>query len=364
MLYQTIKRVCCLLTSLFLLSCNDHAGSALDEVTTVFTFSDFKDNKELIGEELHVDNLLYPGYLEVIPEENLLIALEMEGAFFGKVYTLDSLHFITQFIEKGKGPDAQLSTSSIQYVKEERVLYVGDVLKRQLYAYAVDSILSGLHPIRPIKVVDFHNEPIMKPIVLKGQRYVDLYSSFNTDSIASMGFYDLDGTLKEIAGTYPNDVSDFNPPEWLNVFMSGLNTSADGDKILLNYYFTDYLDMYGADGKLEKRVHGPDGFEPIFKRIKVGERFGNVQDKEKAKRGYAGVAHMSDSVLVLYNGGSVKEGDYHVEKMLSFDENLVPSIIYQLDKPIFYFDVDWSTNTIYGLTHKGENNIVRFNLNE
>ena len=331
--------------------------------TINYTISDFKTNRELLGEEQQTDSLFHPAAIKVIPDENLLIVLEMEGPFFGKVYTLDSLKFIRSFIEKGKGPNSQLSTSSIQYGTEEKVLYVGDIYKKKLFCYSIDSLLSSQGSAHPSEVIDFKNKEITKPITLRGNKIVDLYASYQEDSIGSLAFYDFDGKFSAKSGIYPFYEDTFKPFELLNVFISGLNTSENRDKIILNYYFTDYLDVYSSDGQLEKRIHGPDNFEPQFNSVKLGKFSANVPDKNNGRRAYAGKAIMRDKLFALYSGKLVKDSDYHAETILLYDNTLSPSTIYRLDKSIFDFDIDWSTNTIYGLSHIGENNVIKFNLN-
>lgn len=363
---RLIESWCFIVFSLFIVSaCTDRDGEGTFEKRT-FSFSDFNSKKTLNGKDILLDSLLYPASIEVIPERNLLIAVEMDAPFFGKVFTLDSMRYLTKFAEKGKSPNALLSVFGLQYVAHEEILYLSDIYGKKLFGYHIDSILSLVgSDIKPIKTVDFSDAEIMRPVPVGDEMYVDLYSNVESDSVAPLAFYNAEGQFVRKGGDYPSSTDKYNPIELFNVFMSGLNTSADGRKILVNYSFTDCLDIYDAEGQLEIRAQGPDVFEPVFRALEIGGVVNSLPDKDVARRGYLGSMRMKDDhVLALYSGKPVKDSDHHVETLLSFSDQLIPSTIYRLDKPIFYFDVDWSARKIYGLTHDLENNIVVFDLDD
>lgn len=340
-------------------SCKDKSYHTKDEVR--FSEIDFKNKKVLDGERLDLEMLYKPVYIQLIPNYNLLIAIEVDGDFFGKVYSLDSLQYIKSFIEKGKGPDAQLSTSTIQYSEEENLLYVADIYKRQLFAYEVDSLNDINTQSKPSKVIDFHSLEIMKPLVVTSDKIIDLYPSYHKDSISSLGFYNSNGDLKFHSGEYPLKSRDYEPFELLSVFISGLSVSKNKDKILLNYYYTDYLDVFDIDGNLEKRIKGPGNFEAEFEGRSIGEGR-SVFPGKKAHRAYSSNAKMNDSTLVLYNGNSVKNSDYHADKLFLLDEEFLPKTIYTLNQPIFTFDIDWSKGFLYGLSHQDEKTLIKYKL--
>lgn len=343
----------------FIVSCGEKDYSSKNEIN--FEKNDFKNLKTLEGKKIEIEKLFKPVYIQIIPKQNLLIAIEMDGDFFGKVFSLDSLNYIKSFIEKGKGPDAQLSTSTIQYSEEKNLLYVADIYKRQLFAYNVDSLNNNKSTSKPSEIIDFNNLEIMKPIVVGSEKIVDLYPSYLKDSVSSLGFYDPQGNFLFSSGSYPLKSKEYEPFELLSVFVSGITLSNDEDKVLLNYYFTDYIDVFDKDGNLEKRIKGPDNFEAEFQGRTVGEGRSVVPTK-KARRGYASNAKMNDSTLVLYNGNLVKDSDYHADKLFLFDKAFQPQTLFTLSQPIFTFDIDWATGTLYGLSHKDEKNLIKYKL--
>ena len=261
--------------------------------------------------------------------------------------------YIRSFIKKGKEDGEQLSTSNIQYYNKGEIIYVSDIYKRQLFSYSVDSLRCAQCSATPIDIIDFDSREIFKPVVLVDEKIVDLHSNYGADSIKSLSLFDLKGNSINEFGDYPiysNVAGNYEADQLINTYMSGLNTSEDYSKIMLNYLYADFIDIYDDKANLIKRLEGPGDIIPRFRTVNI--RGGKAAiPRRSTGRSYTGNMLMNEFLLVLYNGSIVDENDYHASKLFRFDSSFLPHTIYHLDYPIFTFDIDWTSKTIYGLAH-------------
>jgi hypothetical protein len=335
----------------------------LTKTHIVYAEKDFPTSKPLAGNAKVLEKSVMPANILVIPEHNLLVILEMKGDYLAKAYTLDSLRFLKYFVKKGEGPKEQLTALTLQYKAREKLVYISDLRKKRIFAYSVESLKDTSAVSVPVSSISVYTNYLRRPLILDNDRIVELRTSFNIDSIGVLNFYNQKGEFLFYKGTYPAIAHPdrYTPYEWHEVFMGCLSQSADGSKIILNYYTCDVLDLYDTTGNLLTRIQGPDNFDPDLYRQSLAGGTAMTFGKN-GKLGYTGQAKMKDELLVLYDGNSAKRKDYHVDRLLHFDKELKPSTIFKLDSPIFAFDIDWNTRTLYGLTHKVEGSIVTFKL--
>lgn len=323
-----------------------------------FTIEDFPYKKALKGVSSYLDNLNGAAHIKIIPEYNLLIATEMKGDYLGKVFTLDSLKFIKSFIKNGNDASEQLSVVSLQYDKERRLLYAGDVYKHQLFFYALDSLNNSTSSSKPINTIDFSGIQIFNAFAIDSNKFIN--QLFNNHT-GSFGLYNSNGELLDTISSYPPHSKDYQPNELFSVFKNGINISDDKNSVIVSYHFTDYIDIYDTKGNLQQRIQGPDIIEPRFIPRKIGGGMAMIPHKN-SHRTYVSNAHMKHKILALYSGGVVQNTDYHANRLFQFDDELQPQILYQLEQPIFTFDIDWDTGTLYGLTHQGADNLVKYQI--
>lgn len=347
----------------FVIGCqNIRQGSINDTNQTTFSLIDFSE-ANLLGEKFILKNVSRPVFLKVVPDKNLLIILEKDGENLGRVFTLDSLQYIKSFIDVGSEPEKQLIAFGIQYVKEEKRILISDPIKRQLFAYDVDSLeVPEIEKVLPSQIISFNNHEIIRPQMLVTDGMVDLHPGSTVDSIGVLQFFHQTGMFDRSFGEYPPHRTKYAPYELFSVFMSGINLSNNRDYVALNYYYSDYLDIYHYNGEIVHRLQGPGNNTPIFKRVNIRGGRAVLPDR-KALRSYLGDAHMDEKLLVLYSGSSANESASHANRLFQFSRDFKPEISYLLETAILVFDIDWSKKTIYGLSDKhGDYRLIKYQL--
>lgn len=325
-----------------------------------FSFANFKKEQSLTGRATHLENLHLGTDLTVIPEKNLLLIIDLNSdSSYVNAYDLKTFKFIKGFIKKGVGPNEQLDCNKLQYDNSAEYLYAVDRSKGKIFKYAIDDIIDPTKNVFPKSDLTLDNIGLSKPLLLSTGNFVDFSIPGPKQPISVFSFYSADGAPLFKRGRFPLSGNEYNPSEIRTAFEGQFFSSKDGKHIVLSCFNTDYIDIYDSVGNLQHRAHGPELFEPAVRTLpKFGGKM--IVNDEGSSFAYASPKMDGDSVLVLYQGKGAPAGSYHENKLLLFDQQLQPEILYNLTQPIFLFDIDWKTKTLYALTHKvkGSNLIV------
>lgn len=325
-----------------------------------FSFNDFKKQQSLTGSPQQLENLHLGTDLTVIPEKDLLLVIDVRNdSSYVNAYRLKTLKFIKAFVKKGVGPNEQLDCNKLQYDKAAKYLYAVDRSKGKIFQYAIDDIIDPKKAVFPKSDLTLDNKGLSKPLLLSNGNFADYSIPKPNQSPFVFSFYSADGTPLFKRGHFPTLEENYSSSEIRTAFEGQFFSSKDGKHIVLSYFNGDYIDIYDSIGKLQHRVHGPEIFEPA---VSTTSKYGGkmIINNEGSHFAYASPKISGDSVLVLYQGKGAPEGAYHEDKLLLFNQKLQPEVLYNLIQPIFLFDVDWRTKTLYALTHqvKGSNLIV------
>jgi|GEM_PF-3176737 len=355
---ERIKCAILLVLSGIMFSCNP---AQKEKGVRIFVDKDFKRHEHLHGEVIALQRAIKPSDICVIPDKDLLLLVDMNGEYFMQAYQLSTMKYITSFAKKGNDP-GQLLSCQLQYDDRTNILYITDFYNKKIYSFGVDSITSKNENITPISSVTIQTKVVDYPLVISKNKIVDFCDNFKSPKIGVFSFYNGKGDFLQTKGSFPLIQKDYDQTELNQVFTGKTSLSSNRDKILYNYYFTDFIDIYDTTGTLIKRAHGPDGFDPDLKSVHTMGAVSTGPTK-KAVHGYTGKVRMKDnSLYVLYDGKPVSIEDYHTNKLFNFNDALVPQTAYELDAGIFGFDIDWSKNIIYGLSHKMGNSIIKYKI--
>jgi len=317
-----------------------------------FSFEDFKKQQSLTGSPRHLENLHFGTDLTVIPEKDLLLIIDLRNdSSYVNAYNLKTLKFIKAFVKKGVGPNEQLDCNKLQYDKAAKYLYAVDRSKSKIFQYAIDDIIDPKKAVFPKWDLTLDNKGLSKPLLLSNGNFVDYSIPKPNQPPSVFSFYRADGTPLFKRGHFPSIEENYSPSEIRTAFEGQFFSSKDGKHIVLSYFNGDYIDVYDSIGNLQHRVHGPELFEPA---VSTTSKYGGkmIINNEGSHFAYASPKINGDSVLVLYQGKGAPEGAYHENKLLLFNQKLRPEVLYNLTQPIFLFDVDWRTKTLYALTHQ------------
>lgn len=345
-----------LVTSIVFYSCS---GRELDEGHSVFRRPEVKF-KDLAGQLIPIDSIKKPEEILVIPEKNLLVIRDV-GPYLAKAFSLDDLSFKKSFIKQGEGPDEQLISFSLQYVQGQNVLYSSDPYKKMVFSYPVDSVTMGQPEVSPNKVIKIKTDYLVKPVFVNDKIISTRHN--HDDSVALLDFFDQEGNLLSSNGSFPENFKEYDPQNLVMVTQVTINASQDGKYLVASYSSTDIIDLLDAEGNLIKRIQGPDLFETKYNLQELDGGATIFSPEKGSKTAYSATAKMgNDAVYILYKGIYEDPNDYHAGTLFHFNQELELENAYALEIPIFDFDIDWTTNTIYGLTHNHEDKIVVFEL--
>lgn len=344
-----------------LISCqsdNKKSGNTKEQ----FQITNFNSKVNLKAQLFLLDSLNYAVDICVIPEHNLLLVTDLKNNKFLKAYNLTSLKLIKSFIEKGPGPNQQIICRTLQVSHDKKYLYATDTYKKKIFVYAVDDIVTpGKTPIA-IADITLKSNAFNRPLIFNNKYIADLHDNYDEKAGGVLNVYNPSGDFLYLSDIYPVVDKKIDRMEQNFAFLSTVNTSRDGTALIMSYLHTDFISIYSNKGKLLKRVHGPDIFEPEIKNVSImGGTMG--QFTENTIKAFTGKPQMDkNDVLVLYDGKKVSS-DYHVNTLLNFTSKLTPKTIYKLDKPVFTLDIDWNTRTAYCLSQQVNGyNLVKYQV--
>lgn len=137
--------------------------------------------------------------------------------------------------------------------------------------------------------------------------------------------------------------------------------------IWLFYKSTDLIEIYDYEGRLVKRLHGPDHFFPAVRELSNGEGLQKVSSVSGETRdAYFCPLYSGGKIYVLYSGRVYHEGQsadaYLLDTLLSFNWDGTPDKAYKLPVPVFTFAIDETNRTLYGLSFVPEYHLVKYAL--
>jgi hypothetical protein len=298
-------------------------------------FQQLKNNFKLSGTKITIEEFGRIHDLTISPNENLIFISFIGRQKMVSVYDLD-FNFLGEFIERGDGPMQQLFNSHLQINEVDRVIYSVDVEKNSLFYYSLDSIKNGAFDDAFLKSEKFGDRRLIRPVVVSNDLIVDF--SFEGD-MSTFVSVDLNNG-KSFFGEVPLLVKDMDPVLQPFAFTGKINYFPSLERLVVNYFLTDIIEIYDLNGKLLKSLHGPDRFSPQVLKQELGSAVRPVFDFDKAKFGYLSTISLFDNkYYVAYHGKSIKE-DELTNTIFVFDDDLTLVKNFTLDTKISNFVVD------------------------
>lgn len=327
------------------------------ENAELFDISSFDKEVQLKGSEVLFDQpVMKP--LRAYVVDSLLVLINMDTEFFIDKYNINTLKKAGECISFGSGPEDMVSPGKI--LKIDSSLWVLDNGTQKLLKYNKADFCSNepLHFQASMGLKDSPDDVVF----LKNDK---LMSLSHTPGNKRFAFFNMNGDYLETKGEYPS----LNGPEVTEVekiigYLCNMASNKEKDKIFITYKQTDLIEIYDNEGNLLKRKHGPDQFFPHVSEKQVGNLTTVKSEVGQSKEAYFFPVAYNDEVYVLYSGKvyDYQNPDYLYNKILVFDWDGNPKRIYTLDIPIFHFDIDPATKTIYGISDNPEFHIVKFQL--
>ena len=180
-----------------------------------------------------------------------------------------------------------------------------------------------------------------------------------------MYVFDLNGEKTNAIINYPQSTIEQTSAEKTDAYYMKFITD-DFNKIAICYYMTDLIEIYNLDGILEKRIHGPEQFFSHFKEYQDGKYIGASPIKGLNRDAYMCPRNAGNEFFVLYNGGFIDSPHHSTscDQIFSFTWDGVPQITFNLDDPVFSFNIDSKNKKLYGISKTPEFHIVQYSYGD
>jgi hypothetical protein len=322
-----------------------------------FTLQDIPQTVSLTGEQIDFDAMIMsPKYITVV--DTVLIITNRNTENFIHCFDVKNRKKLTESIARGNGPEDMLDAKNAQLV--DTFIWIFDMQKQMIRQYGKHDICLSQNP-KSLNNVRPQEGFFDAVLALPGQDKF-IASTVQPDK-KRFALFDKSGYMLTEFGDFPESNASMTSIEAVQSFTGYLTCS--NDKFIFVCNQTDLIELYNLDGKLNKRLHGPDGFFPHMKQKSV-EGGGIVVSgiEGKSREGYFSPVVYGNELWVLYDGrNSYSDPNHLMNAIIVFDLTKgKPVRLIKLDKAIFSFAVDGKNNVIYGISSDPEYHIVRFDL--
>lgn len=335
---------------MLVLSCN--LDKDRYEKAVMFELDDFKATKHLMSAKLEFDSLIMQP-MDLIVYDSLLITVEVGKEKIFHVYNINQKTHINQCIGRGQGPEDMLQPEFMNC--DEKTIRIIDLATSTVFEYELNDFITNQQP-KPKK-----RTKLEKQIFLAVQQVNNKIMGCSYSNEGRLYVFDLNGQKTNAIINYPPSTIEQTNAEKTDAYYMKFITN-NINKVVLCYYMTDLIEIYNLDGVLEKRLHGPEQFFSHFKEYQDGKYVGASPIKGLNRDAYMCPRNAGNEFFVLYNGGFIDAPNHTTScnQIFSFTWDGTPQKIFNLDDPIFSFNVDSKNKRIYGISEIPEFHIVQY----
>lgn len=325
------------------------------EQATSYSYQDFKEEKSLKGKTLEFDSLIMaPRDIRVY--DSLLVVIDYSENKLFHVYNLNTHKKIGSHVMRGNGPQDMLRPKFIRNDGQEIIAY--DATSSKVCWYELSSFLSE-DLVKAKKLVKT-KEPLFVDAALLENKILSC-SYLSPDSQLSV--FDNDGEKETDIIGYPTSTISYSEAEKRDGYYMNFTSNGE-DRIAVFYSMTDLFEIYGKDGTLLNRMHGPDFFFPHFKEHRSGDVVTSAPDDDLTRDAFFCPQFADESLYVLYDGDFLNnpDNDASCPSLFEFSWDGKPLTRYMLDDPLVSFCVDVKNRKFYGISRIPEYHIVEYNF--
>lgn len=349
---NNLKVVCflCLVLFLSILSCSGPSSGYLGE--TCFNREDFKLSQTLVGRTVELKDLVMkPSQIQVY--DSLLITYNQDAEKLFHLFNLNTGEKIGERISMGQGPKEMILPF---FVNQKDSIKLFDMMTSTVYTYPIPEFVGNPDP-EPVQSLTLSEKPLWSELCRLNEKYIGT----SNQPESPCWLFDEKGDKIATFGSYPRSEVTYTDLEIVDAFRAILVTDRK-DKVAVCHFFTDLIDIYSGEGKLEKRLHGPDHFQTLFQEFKEEDRVGSKAVPGTYRDAFYSPVVGEDNFFVLYNGKMVEEPTYNLLAkeifVIGWDGSL--QCRYKLDQGVLRIAVDTVNKKIYGISDDPEYHIVEF----
>lgn len=262
------------------------------------------------------------------------------------------------FGREGEGPGEYRAPRSIDPEPGENAFWVFDIGLQRLTHIELRDGLPAVKPADSEVLTLRASAPTTDPIRLQGGRLLAL--GFFPDG--RLAEFDGAGSLLRTVGSLPPNPERIPPSVLQQVYQGRMKARPDRQLLAIGTRYAGFIEIYGADGTLARRVSGP---------LSVGLRF-QVQETahgpvmasgEDLRFGYIDVAATQDRIYALFSGrtragfpGRANYGEYvHV---FNWEGEFLEAL--HLDADVLAITVDEQEGALYAVRHLPVPAVLRY----
>lgn len=318
----------------------------------------FGEEFSLIGETVEFDNILNPFRINIIRDSLALIENKSPNPFYFQIVNLKTMKIITEFAERGKGPNEFLGAKFISNIYNETnsdEVIIFDLIKRRVTEYHLDSLLNSTKNYFSEKKYDFIS--YVEYFSRLGEKNYICYNPFYLDNDNySNNTEPLFIANEDQKTSNEENIKYFTP----NVTGGVVLVSPDKSKIIIAERFIDKISFYDKNLNLFKTILGPNINLPTYKIKPEGNTV--VFDQGQRKDSYIQGVGFENHIYLIY--GKSQNPDFSAPELfepvevfkLTWEGELLKKYI--LDTYIFTISISQDEKTIYGTTINSEGIVV------
>ncbi|MDR0892281.1 MAG: TolB-like 6-bladed beta-propeller domain-containing protein [Mediterranea sp.] len=340
-----------LISSLVFYSCSQ--SNKYQDVVSI-SYNDFPPIRKLTGKSFLQDkDILKP--IHIYTYDTLLVTVNLKDKKLFNLYSLANGAERGQRISLGQGPNEMISPSIVRCASDSLLIF--DAATSTVFQYNTRDFIQNGSP-EPIvrKKIETHT---YSELGCFPNGFVSLSISPKNQFIR----FNSDGTKISEFGNYPASNINYTDIEKMTAYQASVTTNLS-DKMAVCYKSTDLIEIFNWDGKLLKRVQGPEHSFALYKEEHHGKAAMASPDKNN-KDAYFSPHCVGDKLFVLFSGKVWNPDDPNSQLMnqiLVFYWNGKPIERLLLDDGIVDFAVDQKHNKIYAIISEPEFHIMSYDL--
>lgn len=325
-------------------------------------FSKFPREIKLVHKEITTPNVLFMvGEMELL--DSALIILNLKDDKFFQIFTFPDLKYLGGYIEKGRGPNEEVSIDP--YIRK---IHGNKLLYKTLVSIKINQI--NRDELITIKTIHIPGEliNINHPFIID-----DILYGYNVSRITNKEFIGYDpsnNSIFDFGPSYPNAERKV-PPKFRNsIFAKAIIVKPDQSSFASVYDLFPMLRIYSRNGNLLKESYYNNG--QIFPSAVMS--LPTQEDANKVMQNYRKIKASNQYIYALYNGKTIGESNSEFNKDINgglrdtsneihvwdWDGNPIMKIL--LDKQIFSFCITPDDKSIICTSINNLNTLFKYDI--
>lgn len=327
-------------------------------------FSKFPREIKLVHKEITTPNVLFMvGEMELL--DSALIILNLKDDKFFQIFTFPDLKYLGGFIEKGRGPNEEVSINPyIRHVSGNKLMF------KTLVAVKIAQLNMNIRKLNIIKTIHIPGEliNINHPFIIDNILYG--YNVSRKTNKEFVGYEQATNSIFDFGPSYPKVGKKIPSKFRNNIFAKAITVKPDQSSFASVYDLFPLLRIYSRNGNLVKETYYNNG--QIFPSAVMSHP--TQEEANKVMQNYRKIKASNQYIYALYNGKTIGESNIEFNKdglgglrdisneIHVWDWNGNPIMKILLDKEIFSFCITPDDKSIICTSINNLNTLFKYDI--